>query len=297
LQLDSSRPGSFRPALRRALQRAARTPLPAALGITGQVVTSLLLTGAQPSAAALGMVLCVALSSYAIDHMVDESRSGERARVLVAHAALAVALFASAVFLAHALAGALVAVLACLFPLSVAAYCLPWLRCVPALRRRGYLRIKDIPYAKNAHTALCVTAAALWAGSALGPKAPHVIVVQALAMLLSAFVNTAACDLGDLEEDRAEGVRTLAVIYGRERAAAFLSFASVAWVAVVMLGTLFGVFTAVGFVALAGGLAVVGYLRHFSGDSDIRVLAHVVPDAVDATVALVACLTAHALGV
>ncbi|MBN9167708.1 MAG: hypothetical protein J0I07_42655 [Myxococcales bacterium] len=280
---------------RAALVKIAGTPISAAIGITAQVTTSLVLVRAELSIAVLAMVLCVAVGSYAIDHLVDEGKAAG-ARRWARGSGMAALLLVTAALVAYALRGAVAAAITIVFPLSVAAYCMPWLGVIPALRRRGIARVKDIPYAKNAYTALCVAGAAVWAATTVGVHDARVLVAQGLAMSLSAFVNTAACDLGDVDADRRDGVPTLAVRHGRHHASRILLVIAVCWSVVVAVGTWGGLFAPAGWLIAPCVVVVAATLARLGRGANVTLLADVLPDGTDAFVAFVALIARHVLG-
>ena len=281
---------------RAALVKLAGTPISAAIGITAQVTTSLVLVRAELSVAVLAMVLCVAVGSYAIDHMVDEDETAGARRWASGSGIAALLLLVTAALIAYARGGAGAAAITIVFPLSVAAYCMPWLGVIPALRRRGIARVKDIPYAKNAYTALCVAGAAVWAATTVGVHDARVLGAQGLAMSLSAFVNTAACDLGDVDADRRDGVPTLAVRHGRCRASRILLVIAVCWAVVGAAGTWGGLFAPAGWLIASCVVVVTAVLARLGSGANVTLLADVLPDGVDALVAFVALLARHVLG-
>lgn len=209
------------------------------LGVTA---SNLLLLGPLPPLDVLAMVVCVAAGSYGIDRIVDRARAGKTRRAWVASAGAAVCL-ALGFGMALPRAGLLLASVTWLFPLAVAAYCMPWLGVVPALRRRGIRRVKDVPYTKNLYTAGCLALCVTWAAALSGASGLALGAVFSIT-LLGVIVNVVACDLGDVEDDRRDGVPTFAVRFGRAATARGLRWAIRAWVGLLVLGAAIGLFAA-----------------------------------------------------
>jgi 4-hydroxybenzoate polyprenyltransferase len=254
--------------------------------------TALLSAGAQLHPAILPMVLAVTYASYAVDRLFDRwvDSGADPLRAPLARAALLA--FVAAASLAYWLGGPAIAAATLFFPLSVAAYCVPWLDRVPALARRGIRRVKDIPYTKNVYTAFCVALAALWAGIATGLRGALALGAVALCAFLQDLVNTAACDLGDVEADRANGVPTLAVLFGKAPMARALTTLSHVWAALLVLGALSGVLTRSALFAALGTLLVRAYLARLARDDSSAQFADTVPDLTDAFIGFLALLGA-----
>src|SRR5262249_39771670 len=106
-----------------------------------------------------------------------------------------------------------------------------------------------------------------------------------------AFVCTVACDLKDLERDRASGTRTLPLRWGRARTLAYLRRVNALATAIVVLAVVTGAFPPSGI-----GLAAVSlYLRRALGrldrpDADVERVCDVAIDGFG--LSLVPCLLA-----
>lgn len=261
-----------------------RSPLPPALAIAGIVTTGLVCAGIPPRPSVLVMVLCLTYASYGIDRLVDEAEAGRATRPwLVGSASLA---FAAALAFATWLAGPATAALAGVFPLAVAAYCVPWLG--PWLGHRGIRRVKDLPWTKNLYTAACVALAGLWAGQVSG-AAPSQLGAVALLVLVQEFVNTAASDLADLEDDRRRGVPTLVLRWGRGPTLDRLAWIAGVWALALGLGASSGWLVEAAAFTAGGGLIVQAYLHALRGPCS-PAFAKLAPDLCDLGIGLLALL-------
>ncbi len=257
-----------------------RSPLPPALAIAGIITTGLVCAGISPRPSVLVMVLCLTYASYAIDRLVDEGDAGRPTRAwLVCSASLA---FAASFAVATWLAGPATAALAGMFPLAVAAYCVPW------LGRRGIRRVKDIPWTKNLYTAACVALAGLWAAQVSG-AAPGQLGCVALILLVQEFVNTAASDLADLDDDRRRGVPTLVLRWGRGPTLDRLAWIAGGLALALGLGASLGWLVGAAAFAAGGGLLVQAYLLVLRGPCSYG-FAKLAPDLSDLCIGLLALL-------
>jgi 4-hydroxybenzoate polyprenyltransferase len=212
----------------RALYALAHSGVLIGLTSTGVMTTACLLLGGLPPFRLLAMAFCIAMSSYAVDRLVDLERDTHLSRTqtlrrLPALAPLCLALFGIAVALGFTSAHPVAGVITLVFPLTVALYVLPWMhRLPPPLRISGVGRIKDIPLVKAFYVAACWTLFVLWAApffpSISGPR-----IAFAMTFLFpSLFVTVTACDLRDEAADRAAGILTFPVLLGRPRTVTML---------------------------------------------------------------------------
>lgn len=270
----------------------ADTPAPAAVGIAGLTLTALLLIGARVHADVVAMVLCVSFASYAIDRVVDRTREAGHFRGQTALIASSLGMFCASVVIALLRAGPWLAACAAVFPITVLGYCVPWLWRFAALERRGIRRIKDIPYAKNLYTAFCIALSAVWAGAISGAVDVTRLILAAAVVFMMMLINTAACDLGDVEDDIRNGVPTLGVKFGREKTARMLLALAYAWAALLVGLTAAGAFPPCAIVGAATVLPTDAYLRRLTRGGDVKLFADVVPDLAVAFTGVV-MLVAH----
>ncbi len=279
------------PVLRRALLRLADSPVPATLGVVSTALLAQCVVGAKPSLAALAAVVAIAYASYSVDRIVDRVRAGRSPGASLLGSAFASFCFASGT--AYVLSGAAAALCALVFPLSVAAYCLPWLGFSGALERRGIRRVKDIPFTKNAYTSLCVTGCAVWATWASGTHDARSLLAVAFAAFTPVLVNTAACDIGDVEDDVRDGVPTFAVRFGRRATAYGLRVLNCSWALWLTLGAVFGLYAPCAIAAAAGAILVDSHLRVLSRPAP-AIVADLAPDFANFGIAMLA-LIAHSV--
>ena len=263
---------------RRWMALFAATPIPPALEIAALTAIGLLLAGVAPRVEIVSMVLFVSFASYGIDRFVDRAAERGHVRGQGALAASSLALFVLSVGIAWRVAGPWLAACALAFPLSVVAYCVPWLRGVGWLRQRGIRRVKDIPYTKNLYTTVCVTASMVWAAAISGVPWTTRLVPSAFIVLLIEFTNTAACDLADVEADTRHGVPTFAVLFGRRRMARALTVLAWVWALALAIGFATGVFPPAALWGAASVVATHAYLGRLARGGDVALFGDVVPD-------------------
>lgn len=139
-----------------------------------------------------------------------------------------IALFAG-VALSIARHGSLPALGWLVFPVAVAAYCLPWVGHLGG-QRFGIRRIKDIPFAKTLYTALFWGLLGALAVVLCGASSCVVTLAGGFSLLFyRAVLNTAFSDLKDIQRDRREGVRTFATAWGRRKLLRVLSALDIAF--------------------------------------------------------------------
>jgi 4-hydroxybenzoate polyprenyltransferase len=263
---------------RRFLSVFAQTPLPPALEVAALTLIGLLLAGVAPRVATVSMVLLVAFASYGIDRFVDRAAERGHVRGQGGLVLTSTGLFAIAVAIAWSLAGPALAAVALAFPLSVVAYCVPWLDGVGWLGQRGIRRVKDIPYTKNLYTTVCVTASMVWAGAVSGAPMSGRVAAAAAVVFLMELVNVVACDLGDLDSDLRDGVPTFPVLFGRERTARVLTVGAWVWAVALVVGFAAGVFPTSALWGAASVIATHAYLQRLARGGDVALFADVVPD-------------------
>ena len=94
------------------------------------------------------------------------------------------------------------------------------------------------------------------------------------------FLSEVFCDLKDIDDDRAGGIRTLAVVWPRRRLVVFLAAANVLSVVPIILGVLLDYFplAALGLVAVA--ICFLAYIRRLPdlNNSQLTFYSHVFAD-------------------
>jgi 4-hydroxybenzoate polyprenyltransferase len=163
---------------------------------------------APPPLEVVGGFGLVAAGSYAIDRARDAVGTGHD-RWLWGYAGVSLVLGA-ALMLGHGPAAP--ALLALLFPGSVVAYSVPWLR-----RGGRRHRIKDIPYCKAFYSSCCWAMVVPWSALYIPQSIPvRNLCALSVLVLLQVLGNVIACDFKDIEADRAAGVVTFPVAFGRD---------------------------------------------------------------------------------
>lgn len=234
----SSAAGSFATLGRRLADRGLIHPVFAAGGVAA--LGQLLAGGVVWPPVAVAFL--VTYASYLIDSASERSATGSSPRS--AHLAgrpratrvLGAAAFAAALVLAAWHVGPGMAAALLLFPAAVGVYCLP-------VRQRWPRCVKDIPYAKTFWTASFWGAFGVWAVVALGHGDDFGAMATGFTLFaVRDWLNTAFCDVKDLDRDRAAGVRTLASRLGLHRLLPLLALVNgifaVAWLGLVVTGAL-----------------------------------------------------------
>lgn len=288
--------GRSRSVLERAAEWLADTPIPPSLFVAGNTTSVLVCSRAPVKLSVIVMVLAVTYASYAIDRIVDRtSEPGvKKSNLNLALSALVLLAISSA--LAFVNRGPLAAACALFFPLSVAAYCLPWLSVVPSLRARGIRRVKDIPYTKNVYTAGCIAMAGVWAAHVSGIVGVSQLAAVAILMFVVDFINTAACDLGDVEADARNGVPTFAVLFGRVKMARALRIVAYVYYASMAVCALSGLLSPIALLLALAVLPTDAYLRVLSRDATPGIVADLAPDLTEAAIGLLALILSACVG-
>ena len=280
----------------RAAEWLADTPIPPSLFVAGATATALICARVPVKLSAILMVLAVTYASYAIDRIVDRLSEPGVKKPSLNLALCAVPLFGVSFALGFMNGGLPIAACAFFFPLSVVAYCVPWLSVVPSLRERGIRRVKDIPYTKNVYTAGCITLGGLWAALASGVTSATQLAVVAVVMFVVDFINTAACDLGDVEADQRNGVPTFAVLFGRANMALALRGLAYAYYGTMAVCAVAGLLHPIALLLALGVLPTDAYLRALSKDSAPGIIADLAPDLTDGLMGLLALILSAHLG-
>ncbi|MDQ8020911.1 MAG: UbiA family prenyltransferase [Moraxellaceae bacterium] len=264
-----------------------------ATGAAGALAVGLLTAHTLDWSLALVVWLLI-YASYQIDSLgdlknLDPARASRRSVYLLdcrrRVAALGVAAFLGAMLLTALQAGGLMALSLLVFPLSVAFYGMPWLRKL-SFGLIPFDCVKRIPFAKAFYTAffwglLGVFSVAYVVGAGAGAGLPVPAALFAFALFaLRGFINTAFCDLKDIEQDRAAGVVSLAVAFGREGLLRLLDVANLLTPVLLCAAVWFGGLPA---SALFLGLTVLYAEVMFSAarrqQMDMELLCNLVADA------------------
>lgn len=187
-------------------------------------VVALAVSGSVSLPLALATFLFV-YASFLIDYLAEVDTFGQemgsaRSRALARKGlfvALDVAAFGGSVVITALAANALAVAVLFMFPVAVAFYGTPLLGKMTA-GRLGYARLKDVPYLKSLYTSAFWGGLALFAVTFVGGGGFVQAIFFFLFIALCGFVNTVFCDFKDLDRDRAEGVFTLPLQLGVERA-------------------------------------------------------------------------------
>jgi 4-hydroxybenzoate polyprenyltransferase len=233
--------------------------------------------------------LIVALAFYAVytlDRAADFGADGlthpERARFSRLNArrmrVAAVAAYVLALALAAGRGGWSVAV--ALLPLAaVLLYSFPFLPSAVA-RRVGFSRLKEVTVLKNVWVALTLSATGALLPVAVAGGAPHWAPIAAMAGFLFGrwWINALLFDVRDEEGDRANGLRTVPVLLGRDRTLRLLHAANLLLGMMTLTAPLLGVVRPLFALLAISSVYAWGYLRAMASGGDPHFLCDVVAD-------------------